>query len=78
MKIRFYRPKTVKAYRSALRSFLRWFGNMPHRVKREDVREYLLVWSMQARHWVNESYGHIRTSPEVIEQLIQEGPNAAT
>ena len=42
LKIRFYRPKTVKAYRSALRSLFRWFGNKPHRVKREDVREYLL------------------------------------
>ena len=42
LKIRFYQPKTVKAYRTALRSFLRWFGNFPHRATREDVREYLL------------------------------------
>ena len=42
MKIRFYQPKTVKSYRNALLSLLRWFGGPPHRLTREDVREYLL------------------------------------
>jgi site-specific recombinase XerD len=42
MRIRFYQPKTIRSYRSALRSFLRWFGSDPHKVTREDVREYLL------------------------------------
>ncbi len=42
MKIRFYQPKTVKAYRNELVSLLRWFGAPPHRLTREDVREYLL------------------------------------
>jgi site-specific recombinase XerD len=42
LRIRFYQPKTVKSYRNAIRSFLRWFGTFPHRVTREDVREYLL------------------------------------
>lgn len=42
MRIRFYQPKTIRSYRSALRSFLRWFGSDPHQVTREDVREYLL------------------------------------
>ena len=42
MKIRFYQPKRIKSYRNALRSLLRWFGASPHRLTREDVREYLL------------------------------------
>jgi site-specific recombinase XerD len=42
MRIRFYQPKTVKSYRNAIISLLRWFGAPPHRLTREDVREYLL------------------------------------
>lgn len=42
MRIRFYQPKTVKPYRSHLSSLHRWFGAPPHRLTREDVREYLL------------------------------------
>ena len=42
MKIRFYQPSTVKNYRNALKSFLRWYGGPPHRVTREAVREFLL------------------------------------
>lgn len=42
MKIRFYQPRTVKSYRNELISLLRWFGAPPHRLTREDVREYLL------------------------------------
>ncbi len=42
LKIRFYQPKTIKSYRNALVSLLRWFGAEPHRLTREDVREYLL------------------------------------
>jgi len=42
MKIRFYQPKTVKAYRQGLVSLLRWFGAPPHWLTQEDVREYLL------------------------------------
>ena len=42
LKIRFYQPKSIKTYRHALRSFFRWYGNWPHRVTREDVRQYLL------------------------------------
>ena len=39
MRIRFYQPKTVKSYRNAIISLLRWFGVPPHRLTREDVRE---------------------------------------
>lgn len=42
MRIRFYQPKTVKSYRNEIVSLLRWFGAPPHRLTREDVREYLL------------------------------------
>ena len=41
MKIRFYGQRTIKKYRNALISFLRWFGASPHRVTLEDVRQYL-------------------------------------
>ncbi len=64
MKIRFYRPKTIKAYRNALRSFLRWLGNQPHRVQREDVREYLfyLVDAQAASGTVANHLAAIRTT----------------
>jgi integrase/recombinase XerD len=42
MKIRFYQRPTVKSYRNEIVSLLRWFGAPPHRLTREDVREYLL------------------------------------
>jgi len=42
MRLRFYKRKTIKAYRHALVSFLRWFGAAPHLATREDLREYLL------------------------------------
>jgi site-specific recombinase XerD len=41
MKIRFYSAKSVKTYRDDLARLLRWFGNPPHRLTREDVRCYL-------------------------------------
>ena len=40
-KIRCYRQSTIKSYRNTIRRFLRWFGAPPHRVTREDVRNYL-------------------------------------
>jgi integrase/recombinase XerD len=42
MRLRFYERKTIKAYRHALASFLRWFGAAPHLATREDLRRYLL------------------------------------
>ena len=41
MKIRFYSQKTIKTYRNDLARLLRWFGNPPHLLTREDVRCYL-------------------------------------
>ncbi|MCH8147399.1 MAG: tyrosine-type recombinase/integrase [Planctomycetes bacterium] len=41
MKIRFYRQKSINAYRKCLAQFLRWFGASPHLVTREDVRCWL-------------------------------------
>jgi len=64
LKIRFYQPKTVKNYRNALRSFLRWYGGPPHRVTREDVREYLLylVDAGVGSSWVSTQLSAIRTA----------------
>jgi len=42
MRLRCYRPNTLSTYASALRRFLRWFGQPPHRATSNDVREYLL------------------------------------
>jgi site-specific recombinase XerD len=50
MRIRFYQPKSVKAYRNALRRFLEWFEGAPGAVTREDVSEYL-------EHLVDEGLG---------------------
>ena len=41
LKIRFYQEATKRNYVSHLRSILRWFGEPPHLLTREDVREYL-------------------------------------
>ncbi len=41
LKIRFYSAKTIKTYRNDLARMLRWFGNPPHLLTREDVRCYL-------------------------------------
>jgi Holliday junction resolvase RusA-like endonuclease len=35
MKIRFYQPKTVKNYRTALTGILRWFNAPPHLLTRD-------------------------------------------
>jgi hypothetical protein len=37
-----HRKTSVKSYRNSVVSLLRWFGALPHRLTREDVREYLL------------------------------------
>jgi hypothetical protein len=34
MRIRFYLPKSVKAYRNALTGLMRWFGGLPHELTR--------------------------------------------
>ncbi|MEM9412760.1 MAG: tyrosine-type recombinase/integrase [Planctomycetota bacterium] len=40
LKIRYYSRLTVKSYISYLRTFLDWFGQPPHRVTNEDIRNY--------------------------------------
>lgn len=64
MRIRFYQPKTVKNYRNALKSLLRWFGGRPNQVTREDVREYLLylVDAGASSSWVGINLSAIRTA----------------
>ena len=64
LRIRFYQPQTIKNYRNALRSFLRWYGGPPHRVTREDVREFLLylVDAGAGSSWVSTHLSAIRTA----------------
>ena len=64
MKIRFYRQKSMKNYRSALSGFLRWFGNRPHLITREDVRCFLevLVDGGAGSSWVGVHLSAIRTA----------------
>jgi len=63
LKIRCYRPKTLKTYKNALCAFLRWFGAQPHKVTREDVRNYLelLVDGGASSSWVSVQLSVIRT-----------------
>ena len=64
LRIRFYQPKTVKAYRNALAALLRWFGGPPHGISRESVREYLetLVDGGGSSSWVGINLSAIRTA----------------
>lgn len=64
MRLRFYQPKTIKSYANALRALLRWFGGSPHRLTREDVREYLLylVDAGASSAWVSVNLSAIRTA----------------
>jgi integrase/recombinase XerD len=63
MRLRFYKRKTVKAYRHAVVSFLRWFGAAPHLATHEDLRRYLLymVDAGQASGTVSNHLSAIRT-----------------
>lgn len=64
LKIRCYQPKTIKSYRNILSRFLKWFGNMPHKVSREDVRCYLedLVDGGAKSDYISQSLAVIRTA----------------
>lgn len=64
MRIRFYQPSSIKSYQNALRGLLRWFGQPPHRLTREDVREYLLylVDAGASSAWVGVNLSAIRTA----------------
>ena len=63
LRIRFYQPTTIKTYRNAVVSLLRWHGGQPHRITREHIREYLLfmvVGGASSSHVAN-SLSAIRT-----------------
>jgi len=64
LRIRYYQPKTIKNYRTSLRSFLRWFDGPPHQVTREDVRDFLLylVDAGVSSSWVSVNLSAIRTA----------------
>ena len=43
LRLRNYSPKTIKAYRSCLRSFIRYFSlRHPRDLSGEDIRQYLI------------------------------------
>ena len=64
LKIRFYKQPTIRSYRTILGNFLRWFGNRPHLITREDVRCYLevLVDGGAGSSWVSVHISAIRTA----------------
>ena len=64
LKIRCYQPRTIHSYGNILSRFLRWFGNMPHRVSIEDVRCFLedLVDGGAKSDWVSQHLAVLRTA----------------
>ena len=64
LRIRFYQPKTVSNYRTALENLMSWFGQRPHLLTRDDVREYLLflVDAGASSSWGGLNLSAIRTA----------------
>lgn len=63
MRIRFYKPRSIKAYCAALRGFLRWLDAPPATANRELLRQYLemLVDGGASASWVAVNLAAIRT-----------------
>lgn len=64
LKIRFYQPKTRKAYRTVLTAFFRFLGLPPHDVTREHIRQWLevLVDGGAQSSWVSVHLSCLRTA----------------
>lgn len=64
MRIRFYRPKSISSYQSAIKGFLRWYSGRLSNVNKEDVREYLdlLVIGGASASQVSVTLSAIRTA----------------
>jgi integrase/recombinase XerD len=64
MRIRFYQPKSIKSYRTALQNLFAWHGGQPHEIAREDVRAFLehLVNERAGASWVSIHISAIRTA----------------
>lgn len=64
MRLRFYKPRSVKAYCSALKQFLGWLGTPPAEANRELLRQYLemLVDGGASASWVAVNLSAIRTA----------------
>lgn len=64
LRIRAYQPRTIKHYRNALKTFLNWFGQPPHRVNVETVRAYLDVLALggASSSWLSTNVSAIRTA----------------
>jgi site-specific recombinase XerD len=63
LRIRFYRPKSIKNYRTALRSAAGWFRRPPHELTTEAARRYLLMLVEQgaSSSWVSVNISVVRT-----------------
>jgi site-specific recombinase XerD len=63
LKIRFYQPKTRKAYAVVVGGFLRWLGRPPAHATREHVREWLelLVDGGASSSWTSVHLSSLRT-----------------
>lgn len=63
LKIRFYQPKTRKAYAIVIGAFLRWLGRPPADATREHVREWLelLVDGGSSSSWTSVHLSCLRT-----------------
>jgi site-specific recombinase XerD len=70
LKLRNYSYKTLKAYRSCLRSFIKYFSpRHPRELSNEDIRRYLL-YLIEEKHYsagsINQAFNAIRFSPREI------------
>ena len=63
LKIRFFRPRTIKAYRVALRGLARWFKRPPDEITTETIRQYLLtlVEKKTSSAWLSVNVSALRT-----------------
>lgn len=63
MRIRFYRPRSIRSYRMALRQLAKWFRRPPDELTSEHIRSYLdwLVSKGTGASWLSVNITAIRT-----------------
>ena len=68
MKIRGYKPTTIKSYRSSICSALRWFGGRPQDFDRENVRNYL-EYLVDAGHGTSDLGVHLSAMRMAFDKM---------